>query len=75
MKCVICQHGETAPGTTTVTLEQDGAAVVIRGVPARICQTCGEEYVDEDVADRLLKIVKEAAQAGVEIDVRRYVAA
>ncbi len=75
MKCVICQHGETAPGTTTVTLEQDGAAVVIRGVPARICQTCGEEYVEEDVAGRLLKIAREAAQQGVEIDVRRYVAA
>ncbi len=39
MKCVICRYGETAPGKVTVTLEQDGATVVIKEVPARVCQT------------------------------------
>jgi len=75
MKCVICRYGETAPGKVTVTLEQDGATVVIKEVPARVCQTCGEEYVDEEIAARLLKIADEATQAGVQIDVRRYIAA
>ncbi len=75
MKCVICRYGETAPGKVTVTLEQDGATVVIKEVPARVCQTCGEEYVDEEIAARLLKIAEEATQAGVQIDVRRYIAA
>jgi YgiT-type zinc finger domain-containing protein len=75
MKCVICRYGETAPGKVTVTLEQDGATVVIKEVPARVCQTCGEEYVDEDIAARLLKIAEEATQAGVQVDIRRYVAA
>ncbi len=68
MKCVICRHGETAPGKVTVTFEQNGATVVIREVPARVCTTCGEEYVEEEIAE-------EAAQAGVQIDVRRYIAA
>ena len=75
MKCVVCRYGETAPGKVTVTLEQDGATVVIKEVPARVCQTCGEEYVDEEIAARLLKIAEEATQAGVQIDVRRYIAA
>jgi YgiT-type zinc finger domain-containing protein len=75
MKCVICRYGETAPGKVTVTLEQDGVTVVIKEVPARVCQTCGEEYVDEEIAARLLKIAEEATQAGVQIDVRRYIAA
>ncbi|HWS83900.1 MAG TPA: type II toxin-antitoxin system MqsA family antitoxin [Ktedonobacteraceae bacterium] len=75
MKCVICKYGETAPGKVTVTLEDNGATVVIKEVPARVCQTCGEEYVDEDIATRLLQIAEEASQAGVQIDVRRYVAA
>ena len=56
-------------------MEQDGATVVIKEVPARVCQTCGEEYVDEEIAARLLKIAEEATQAGVQIDVRRYIAA
>jgi len=75
MKCVICKYGETAPGKVTVTLEQDGATVVIKEVPARVCTTCGEEYVEEEIAARLLKIAEEAIQAGVQIDVRRYIAA
>ena len=45
MKCVICKYGETAPGKVTVTLEDEAATVVIKEVPARVCQTCGEEYV------------------------------
>src|SRR5260370_31770489 len=44
-------------------------------IVARLCQTCGEEYVDEEIAIRLLQIAEDASQAGVQIDVRRYVAA
>lgn len=76
MKCVICRHGETAPDKTTVTLEQDGATVIIKDVPARICTICGEEYVDEEIAAQLLKIAEEVTQAGgVQVDIRRYIAA
>lgn len=75
MKCVICKYGETAPGKVTVTLEDDGTIVVIKEVPARVCQTCGEEYVDEKIASRLLHIAEESSRAGVQINVRRYIAA
>lgn len=75
MKCVICKQGETEPGTTTVTLERDGMTLVIKGVPARVCTNCGEEYVDESVTEQLLATVDQAARAGVQVDVRQYVAA
>ena len=75
MKCVICKSGETAPGKVTVTLEDDGTIIVIKEVPAHVCQTCGEEYIDEEITSRLLHIAEEASQAGVQIDVRHYVAA
>lgn len=78
MTCVIRKQGETQPGTTTVTLERGGMTLVIEvieGVPARICTTCGEEYVDERVAEQLLAMVDQASQAGVQVDVRPYVAA
>ena len=39
MKCAICRHGETQPGTVTVTLERGGATVVIKEVPARLLKT------------------------------------
>lgn len=75
MKCVICKHGETRPGTTTITFERDGMTLVFKRVPARICQNCGEAYLDEATTARLLVTAEEAARAGVQVDVREYVAA
>ncbi len=75
MTCVICRTGETYPGKATVTLEREGATVVIKGVPARVCGNCGEEYVDEAVTAHLLKTAEEAVRAGVQVDVRTYAVA
>ncbi len=75
MKCIICKHGETRPGKATVTFERGGATLVVKGVPALVCDVCGEEYVDEEVAARLLKTAEEAARSGVLVDVREFVSA
>ena len=75
MKCVICKHGETRPGKATVTLERNGATLVIKDVPAEVCTNCAEEYVNEDTTARLLKSAEEAVKTGVKVDVREYVAA
>jgi len=55
MKCIICKHGETKPGKTSVTLERDNMTLVFKGVPADVCQNCGEEYIDEKTTDLILK--------------------
>jgi YgiT-type zinc finger domain-containing protein len=75
MKCVVCKKGETRAGKATITLERDGTTLVIKGVPASVCNNCGEEYVSEEITARLLKSAEEAARAGVQVDVREYIAA
>jgi len=75
MKCLICKNGETRPGSATVTLERGETTLVIKGVPAEVCANCGEEYIGEDVTERLLRAAEEAANKGVQVDVRQYVAA
>ena len=75
MKCIICQYGETEPGTTTVTLTRGETTIVIREVPAQICTTCGEEYVDAATGKRLSQIAETALSEGVQVDVRRFIAA
>jgi YgiT-type zinc finger domain-containing protein len=74
MKCVVCKSGETREGLTTVTLERDGAALVVRKVPAQVCDNCGEAYVSADVTKRLLQSAREALRAGVEVDIREFAA-
>ncbi len=75
MRCVICKNGETRSGKATVTLEREGTTLVIKGVPAEVCDNCGEDYVDEATTARLLKTAEQAAEAGVQVDIRQYVAA
>lgn len=70
MKCVICKHGETQAGHTTVTLERGQTVVVFRNVPAQVCANCGEAYVSEEIATQLLEEAEEAVQARVQVDVR-----
>ena len=75
MKCTVCKHGETRPGYATVTLTRGSMTLVFRSVPARVCENCGEEYVDEDATARLLQTAEEAARASVLVDVREYAVA
>jgi len=75
VRCVVCKQGGLREGTATVTLERDGMILVFKRVPAEVCEVCGEEYVAEQTTARLLATVEEAAQAGVQVDIREYVAA
>jgi YgiT-type zinc finger domain-containing protein len=75
MKCIICKQGETQPGTATLTLERSNLTLVIKRVPAQVCQNCGEEYVDEETTLQPLKTAEEVAQAGAQVDIREYMAA
>ena len=75
MKCVICKHGETAAGVATVTIERGGLTLVVKKVPARVCQNCGEEYVEDNVASELFSTASVAAKGGAEFDVRHYLKA
>ena len=74
MKCLICRAGEVHSGVTTVTLERDGATLVFKNVPARVCENCGEAYVDEEMARQVLQAAQQAVEAGVLVDVREFVA-
>ena len=63
-EAVMCCHlptGRIQPGKATVTLERGGAIVVVRGVPARVCDNCGEEYLDGTTTAELLKTAEAAA--------------
>ena len=59
----------------TVTLERGGATLVIKGVPAQVCGNCGEEYVDQKTTASVLQMAEQATAAGVQVEIREYIAA
>jgi YgiT-type zinc finger domain-containing protein len=74
MKCVICKHGETKPGLVTVTLERDESIIVLKKVPAEICDNCGEYYLSDVVTKQVLEKAESAINNGAELEIIRYAA-
>lgn len=72
MICLICRQAETVDGLTTVNFEHGEFRLVVNNVPARICPSCGEAYVDEEVAVKLLRDAEEMSRAGINDDVIEY---
>lgn len=74
MTCVICRTGRLQPGTTTVTLERGTSVVIIREVPAEVCDTCGEYYLDSRTASAVYRQADDAMNRHVEVEILRYAA-
>jgi YgiT-type zinc finger domain-containing protein len=70
MICLICRQAETVDGLTSVRFERGEMKLTVKDVPARVCPSCGEAYVEEDVALRLLQQAEAMSAAG-EMDIQR----
>jgi YgiT-type zinc finger domain-containing protein len=69
---MICKHGNTQKGSTTITLEKDGSTIVFKHVPALVCENCGEKYIEDFITKEVLLKAKEIQKSGVEVDIREY---
>ena len=68
MKCGICGAG-TKSGLTTVSIDNGTGVIVVRNVPANICERCGEEWIDSKNAMRVETITKRASKDNAQIEV------
>lgn len=59
-------------GTVTETLERGNTVVVVKGVPAPVCDVCGNSLLAAEEVERLQRILKQADPDGVELESRRY---
>ncbi len=72
MICLICRQAETVDGITSINFERGEMRLVVKSVPARVCPSCGEAYVDEEVAVRLLRDAEDISRAGMMDGVIEY---
>jgi len=70
-RCPLC-GGEKRPGKTTFAVDLKFGVVVVRGVPALICMQCGEDWIEEPVAEQLEKLVTRARTRKIEIEVAQW---
>lgn len=55
MKCVTCKNGTCKKGFATKLFEKNGSLIILKQVPALICDNCGAKYFDGKTSAMMLK--------------------
>ncbi len=74
MKCIVCRQGETNRGEAAATLQRGDTTVIIKGVPAEVCDNCGEYYRSDKIAEQVLSMAEEAVTKNPEVEIVRFAA-
>jgi YgiT-type zinc finger domain-containing protein len=59
MKCLVCKHNRFKKGTTVLPIGRGNAILLITNIPARVCENCGEMYLDEETAQEVQDLANE----------------
>lgn len=71
MICYLCK-GHYKKSTTTHFVDLKKCMVIVKNVPCWECEQCGEIVYDDDVVDRLDKIIQKVSEMMTEIAVIDY---
>lgn len=52
------------PGKATYTVDFGPSLVIVRNVPAMVCDQCGEEWIGSETAGKLERLTQGARQRG-----------
>jgi YgiT-type zinc finger domain-containing protein len=74
LQCQLCKHGSTKPGLATVTLQRGSTTLIIKAVPAGICENCAEYYLDENTTRQVLSMAEEAVKNRAEVEILSFAA-
>ena len=66
MICLVCHRADLVDGLTSVRFERGELRLVVSNVPARVCPICGEAFLEEHTAIRLLQSAEDTRKAGVQ---------
>lgn len=69
--CPLC-GGHKKQGTVTFTVDMEDTLVVVRNVPATVCSLCGNEWLSDEVAAGIERIVEEARNNHRQLEVTQY---
>ncbi len=69
--CPICGR-DKVESTTSFTVDYSTGIVVVRDVPATLCMQCGEEWISDEIASKLDKIVSISKKQNQEIFIAKF---
>jgi YgiT-type zinc finger domain-containing protein len=58
----------------TVTLQRGDTTVILKQVPAEVCENCGEYYLSDLVTAQVMERAEAAVKSGAEVEILRFAA-
>ncbi len=71
MSCFRCK-GNLEKKKVNYVVDLEKTIIIIKGVPAKVCEQCGEQYFDDETAENIEKIVNELKQLSIEVTIVNY---
>lgn len=71
MNCFMCK-GEFIEKKINYMVDLENTIIIIKGVPAKICIQCGEQYFEDKTSENIEKIVNRLKDLSTEVTIINY---
>ena len=71
MECFMCK-GELIEKKVNYMVDLKKTIIIIKGVPAKVCSECGEQYFDDETSQNIESIVNKLKDLSTEITIINY---
>lgn len=69
MTCSICNSGECIESITEELFNKKGKLIILKNLPAMICENCGAKFFSETTSKLILENLKEAEKSKAELEI------
>lgn len=71
MNCFMCK-GKLEEKKINYVVDLEDTIIIIKGVPAKVCSKCGEQYFDDETSKNIEKIVEQLKELSTEVTIVNY---
>lgn len=71
MNCFKCK-GELIEKQVNYMVDLEKTIIIIKGVPAKVCVQCGEQYFDDETSENIESIVNKLKDLSIEVTIVNY---
>lgn len=71
MECFKCK-GNLIEKKINYVVNLENTIIIIKGVPAKVCNQCGEQYFDDETTENIEKIVNQLKELETEVTIVNY---
>ncbi|MCW5911329.1 MAG: YgiT-type zinc finger protein [Cyclobacteriaceae bacterium] len=69
MTCSICNIGTCTEGITEELFNKNGKLIILKNLPAMVCENCGAKFFSEETSKVILRNLKEVENSKAELEI------